>query len=98
METNIVNNSGSVAISEFREQRGADLINNIKNKSDKMKEIYEATNPETGDKRCGFYDPDVPNGGPQPYEVVSQYIQILAIEILEREQHLAAHDIYEWAK
>jgi hypothetical protein len=69
METNIVNNSGSVAVSEFREQRGADLINNIKNKTDKMKEVYEATNPETGDKRCGFYDPDVPNGGPQPYEV-----------------------------
>lgn len=69
MENNIINNSGSVATSEFRAQKGEDLIRNIKNKSDKMLDLFERTNPESGDRRCGFYDPDVPNGGPQPYEV-----------------------------
>ena len=70
MENNIINNSGSVATAEFREKRGNELIENIKNKSDKMLELFERTNPD-GDRRCGFYDPNVPNGGPQPYEIVS---------------------------
>lgn len=68
MENNIINNSGSVATAEFREKRGNELIENIKNKSDKMLELFERTNPD-GDRRCGFYDPNVPNGGPQPYEI-----------------------------
>lgn len=68
MDSNVINNPGSPATSEFRDLRGNQLISNIEKKASKMKELFDRVNDD-GDKRCGFYDPTVPNGGPQPYEV-----------------------------
>lgn len=46
------------------------VIQNIENKTAKMLQVYNAKNEKTGEKRCGYFDATVTNGGPQAFQPV----------------------------
>ena len=45
------------------------VIQNIENKTAQMLRVYNAEN-ENGEKRCGYFDATVTNGGPQAFQPV----------------------------
>ena len=45
------------------------VIKNIENKTTQMLRVYNAEN-DNGEKRCGYFDATVTNGGPQAFQPV----------------------------
>lgn len=61
------NEDDSKGIQKYRVNKYNAVMGNIENKTKKMLEVYSLTN-EDGEKRCGFFDSLVTNGGPQKFE------------------------------
>ena len=55
---------------KFRLNKYNAVIQNIENKTAKMLQVYNAKNEKTGEKRCGYFDATVTNGGPQAFQPV----------------------------
>jgi len=53
---------------EFRLNKYNAVMKNIENKTTQMLKVYNTVN-EDGEKRCGYFDPTVTNGGPQAFDV-----------------------------
>jgi hypothetical protein len=50
-----------------RPERAANQVDAVSRIYDPLEEIYHATKPDgSGLRRCSFFDPTVPNGGPRP--------------------------------
>ena len=45
--------------------RKARIIAKFERQADRMEENFMRTNPRTGQKACGFFDPNLPHGGPR---------------------------------
>lgn len=56
----------SNTLKAYRKNTFDRLTENIKNKSEKMMEVYNETN-DRGERRCGYFDPTTTHGGPQPF-------------------------------
>ena len=49
-----------------RPERAANQVRAVERINDPLLSIFLAVNPKTGIRRCSFFDPNVPNGGPRP--------------------------------
>ena len=52
------------------------VINNIEKKTTQMLRVYNAENNK-GEKRCGYFDATVTNGGPQAFQPVRFWIECI---------------------
>jgi len=61
------NTGDSEGRKKFRLNKYNAVIKNIENKTTQMLRVYNAVN-EKGEKRCGYFDATVTNGGPQAFQ------------------------------
>ena len=57
---------------KFRLNKYNAVYKNIENKTAQMLRVYNAENNK-GEKRCGYFDATVTNGGPQAFQPVRYY-------------------------
>ena len=59
------------------------VINNIEKKTTQMLRVYNAENNK-GEKRCGYFDATVTNGGPQAFQPVRFWIEYIIRVVINR--------------